>query len=172
MFRWPDLLLATAGAVIAVTGVASAHEPIVATAPVIDMALTTTTMDLPITSIDGAMSIHRTRVILQSDVLFAFDSATLSTGAQARIRAVSRVLDLRRPRTITIDGYTDARGSAAYNMRLSLRRAEEVRASLAHEVTTPDVSVRAEGRGETSPMASNRNAVGRALNRRVEIRFR
>jgi outer membrane protein OmpA-like peptidoglycan-associated protein len=171
MFRWPDLLLAAAATVIAISGVASAQAPVGAAAPVLDLALPTKTMDLPVASIDGTVSIHRTRVTLQSDVLFAFDSATLSTRAQARIRDVGHALDLRRSRTINIEGHTDARGSAAYNLRLSLRRAKEVRASLALELIAPEVSIRAVGRGETSPVASNSSPAGRALNRRVEIRF-
>jgi OOP family OmpA-OmpF porin len=110
-------------------------------------------LDLPVMSIDGAVSIHRARVVVQSDVLFAFDSARLSSRAVAQLKMVADELDRRHARAITVEGYTDSRGSNAYNARLSQRRADAV------------------GRGEAAPVATNATAHGRALNRRVEIRF-
>jgi outer membrane protein OmpA-like peptidoglycan-associated protein len=123
-------------------------------------------IDAPVTSIDGSMVITRARVTLQSDVLFAFDSATLNARARERIGEAAQAIAQRRPRSVVVEGYTDSRGSTAYNLRLSQRRAEAVRRAL------PGLRARAVGRGESAPVASNATANGRSLNRRVEIRFR
>jgi outer membrane protein OmpA-like peptidoglycan-associated protein len=123
-------------------------------------------IDAPISSIDGSMVITRARVTLQSDVLFAFDSATLSAAARRRIEQAARAIAQRRPRSVVVEGFTDSRGGAGYNLRLSQRRAEAVRQALT------GIKARAAGRGEAAPVASNATANGRSLNRRVEIRFR
>jgi outer membrane protein OmpA-like peptidoglycan-associated protein len=125
-------------------------------------------IDAPVASIDGSMVVTRARVTLQSDVLFGFDSAALPARARARIAEAADAIRRRRPRTITVEGFTDSRGSASYNLRLSQRRAEAVRRTLAASGLTAS----AVGRGEAAPVASNGTARGRSLNRRVEIRFR
>jgi len=125
-------------------------------------------VDAPVTSVDGSMVITRARVTLQSDVVFAFDSAALSARARDRIDTAAQTIRQRRPRTITVEGFTDSRGSASYNIQLSQRRAEAVRGVLAASGLTAG----AVGRGEAAPVASNTTAHGRSLNRRVEIRFR
>jgi OmpA-OmpF porin, OOP family len=138
------------------------------TAVVVTAALTSPVVpiDAPVTSIDGSMVITRTRVTLQSDVLFAFDSATLSAVARRRVADAAQTIARRSPRSVVVEGFTDSRGSAAYNLRLSQRRAEAVRRALV------GVTATAAGRGEGAPVASNATAQGRSLNRRVEIRFR
>jgi OmpA-OmpF porin, OOP family len=67
-----------------------------------------------------------------------------------------------------VAGYGDAAGSHSYNRELSLARADSVRDAL--EVYGVDPArIRAEGRGEAEPRASNDSEAGRAANRRVEI---
>jgi outer membrane protein OmpA-like peptidoglycan-associated protein len=171
MFRWASGLLAAGGLVAATAGVA-VGDGAVTTAPVAAMTLRATPLDLPISSLDGTISIHRARVTLQSDVLFRFDSSRLSRRAEARLREVAHELDRRRPRTIHVEGHTDNRGSAIYNMRLSQRRAVSVRDALGVSLAGHGASIRAFGRGETEPVAPNASRLGRARNRRVEIRFR
>jgi outer membrane protein OmpA-like peptidoglycan-associated protein len=99
-------------------------------------------------------------------VLFAFDSATLSAAARRRIEQAAQAIAQRRPRTVVVEGFTDSRGGAGYNLRLSQRRAEAVRQALT------GIKAQAVGRGEAAPVTSNATAHGRSLNRRVEIRFR
>ncbi|HWT93473.1 MAG TPA: OmpA family protein [Solirubrobacteraceae bacterium] len=99
-----------------------------------------------------------TTYAVPADVLFAFDSARVT----ARGRRALRRLDVRGP--VTVVGHTDARGAAAYNLRLSRRRAAAVTRALGGGT---DVTVRA--RGEAEPVASNARAAGRARNRRVEL---
>jgi OOP family OmpA-OmpF porin len=155
MFRSVSAIALAVGLIV----VGSAQASSALTFPV--MAL-----DLPVVSIDGAVSIHRARVVVQSDVLFAFDSARLSSRASGQLKMVTDELDRRHARAITVEGYTDSRGSNAYNARLSRRRADAVRAAFGTRF-----GARAVGRGEAAPVASNATAHGRALNRRVEIRF-
>ena len=70
---------------------------------------------------------------------------------------------------IEIIGHTDSDGDNAYNEDLSRRRAQSVRSWLNDQ--NIDVSnVKADGKGESSPVASNATDEGKALNRRVEVR--
>jgi outer membrane protein OmpA-like peptidoglycan-associated protein len=170
MFRWVSGGLATAAAVAAAAGVASGRG-VITGGPIVRVSLPTMLVDLPRTAIDGSMSINRARITLQSDVLFAFGSATLSRRASVQLRAVTRELERRNPRTIRVEGYTDNRGSSSYNLKLSRARAASVREALAVGRTT-GVPIHVVGRGEGKPLVSNTTARGRALNRRVEIRFR
>ena len=66
-----------------------------------------------------------------------------------------------------IVGYTDSIGSAAYNQKLSEKRANEVQRMLIESGVNP-AQLSAEGRGEANPVASNKTAQGRAQNRRIE----
>ncbi len=71
---------------------------------------------------------------------------------------------------LIIIGHTDSVGADAYNLDLSQRRAQSV--SEVIKTYLPEdqrMKLRALGEGERSPMATNRNYQGRALNRRVEF---
>ena len=68
-------------------------------------------------------------------------------------------------------GHTDNTGAAAYNQNLSARRANAVGNVLINNGVSAGRIVTI-GRGEDQPIASNQNAQGRALNRRVEIVIR
>jgi OOP family OmpA-OmpF porin len=65
-------------------------------------------------------------------------------------------------------GHADSIGSDEYNQRLSVRRAESVKAYLTSKGLEPN-RVYTEGKGEKQPVASNKTADGRAKNRRTEI---
>ncbi|NPA74345.1 MAG: OmpA family protein [Epsilonproteobacteria bacterium] len=69
---------------------------------------------------------------------------------------------------IEVKGYTDSRGSADYNKKLSLMRAMAVRTRLVQLGVDPDKII-ANGYGEADPVASNDTEEGRYLNRRVVI---
>ncbi|EQD41019.1 lipoprotein, partial [mine drainage metagenome] len=66
-------------------------------------------------------------------------------------------------------GYTDSTGTAAYNLKLSQRRADAVRQFVITEGVAPG-QLRTRGYGLADPIASNRTASGRALNRRVVLK--
>ncbi len=65
-------------------------------------------------------------------------------------------------------GHTDSIGTDAYNQKLSVRRAEAVKAYLVSKGIEKN-RVYTEGKGEKQPVADNKTAEGRAKNRRVEI---
>lgn len=107
-------------------------------------------------------------IISLSGVLFQTGGAQLSEAAQRRLETVVQALRAYPDRQITIEGYTDAQGSDDSNRQLSQRRADAVRAYLEQRGVDPS-RLRAVGRGELNPIASNDTAEGRASNRRVEI---
>jgi outer membrane protein OmpA-like peptidoglycan-associated protein len=107
-------------------------------------------------------------VVNVSDVLFDFDSANLKPGAREKIAHVATILRSHPDLKIQVEGHTDAVGSDGYNLRLSERRAESVRASMVQQGVNRDV-VGTAGFGESQPVATNGTAVGRQQNRRVEI---
>lgn len=72
---------------------------------------------------------------------------------------------------VTIVGYTDSVGSDKYNLVLSLRRAESVKAKLIELGLEADRVLKIEGLGETNPVASNADEEGRFQNRRVEFKL-
>ena len=121
-------------------------------------------------SADGAVTDRGGREFrLSSDVLFAFDRADLTPRARTELARIAATITAQPGvRSVSITGYTDAQGAPAYNVGLSRRRADAVRAALAPAL--PGVALTAAGRGEESPIATNDTDPGRALNRRVEIR--
>ena len=65
-------------------------------------------------------------------------------------------------------GHTDSIGTDAYNQKLSMRRAEAVKAYIVSKGVEQS-RVYTEGKGETQPVADNATAEGRAKNRRVTV---
>lgn len=73
-------------------------------------------------------------------------------------------------RELVVIGHTDSVGSDSYNRQLSQRRAQAVSEVIKSYLPQEHrAKLRAEGMGERSPIASNSNYQGRALNRRVEF---
>lgn len=105
-------------------------------------------------------------VVNLPDVLFEFDRAGLTYDAQETVREIADVVRTAPGRSIAIEGHTDSVGSDSYNQRLSEDRA----ASVARELRSEGAgSLRVRGFGESRPIASNTDSVGRARNRRVEV---
>lgn len=110
-------------------------------------------------------------VDLQAEVLFAKDSARLSSSARSRIASVAREIDPQAGTTIRVYGFTDDLGSAAHGDTLSRQRAASVQGVLAEELKNAAVSFITRGFGERQPVASNATEAGRQKNRRVRISF-
>jgi len=69
---------------------------------------------------------------------------------------------------LKLAGYTDATGSAALNLKLSKGRAEAIKMFLVSRGADPAL-IQTDGFGKANPIASNKTAAGRKLNRRVEF---
>ncbi|MDF0731216.1 OmpA family protein [Pseudomonas entomophila] len=104
----------------------------------------------------------------QGQVLFAFDSAALSAGAQQRLQALMPKLGDPSVVSVKVIGHTDSVGSDSYNQALSERRAASVAQYLISQGLTPS-KVTSQGRGEREPVADNDTDAGRSQNRRVEL---
>ena len=115
------------------------------------------------------------RVELAADVLFEFDKADLLPKAEETLTKAAELVKKRSSGgVVRIEGHTDAKGSASYNKKLSLRRAESVKTWLGtHGLAGMRFS--SEGFGADKPVAPNTkpdgsdDPEGRQKNRRVEI---
>jgi outer membrane protein len=110
------------------------------------------------------------RIIEQSVIVravdFEFNLSQLTVPAQQTLDEVARALLTQPELNVEIQGHTDSIGSVAYNLNLSQRRAEAVKAYLIGKGVSASV-LTAKGYGKAKPIASNDNAEGRAQNRRV-----
>jgi len=104
-------------------------------------------------------------------VNFITDSAELTSGSKRVLNRVAQSLKEWSEVDVEIEGHTDSVADDAYNMDLSQRRAESVRAYLISRGVSAS-RLTAKGYGETRPVASNDTPEGRARNRRVELRKR
>ncbi|MCU4117807.1 OmpA family protein [Variovorax sp. N23] len=108
------------------------------------------------------------KVTFAADAFFDFDKSVLKPEGRAKLDdLVSKIRDVNLEVIIAV-GHTDSIGSDAYNQRLSVRRAEAVKAYLVTKGIERN-RVYTEGKGEKQPVADNKTAEGRAKNRRVEI---
>jgi len=85
-------------------------------------------------------------------------------------QVVSELVAQKAYRKVRVEGHTDAAGPAAYNQRLSLKRAKAVRNYLINHGVEASI-LSAIGRGEEQPAADNATTDGRAKNRRVELHW-
>ncbi len=108
------------------------------------------------------------KVTLAADVLFDFDKSVLKPAGKSKLDdLVAKIRGINLEVVIAI-GHTDSIGSDAYNQKLSVRRAESVKAYLVSKGVEPN-RIYTEGKGEKQPVASNKTKDGRQKNRRVEI---
>ena len=108
------------------------------------------------------------KVTYAADAFFDFDKAVLKADAKAKLDDLYSKTNGVNLEVIIAVGHTDSVGSDAYNQKLSVARAEAVKAYLVSKGAEKN-RVYTEGKGEKSPVADNKSAAGRAKNRRVEI---
>lgn len=104
------------------------------------------------------------------NVEFEPGSAVLTDAGKERLAPVAEFLANQLEVQVTVIGHTDAQGSESYNQKLSEGRAEAV-AEYLESRGIAHARLSSRGRGESQPVADNKTAEGRALNRRVELRI-
>jgi len=108
------------------------------------------------------------KVTYAADAFFDFDKAVLKPAGKSKLDELVANLNGLNLEVIIAVGHTDSVGSVAYNQKLSVRRAESVKAYLVSKGVEAN-RVYTEGKGKSQPVADNKTAAGRAKNRRVEI---
>jgi OOP family OmpA-OmpF porin len=108
------------------------------------------------------------KVTLAADVLFDFDKAILKNEGKNKLDDLATKVKAINLEVVIAIGHTDSIGADAYNQKLSVRRAESVKAYLVSRGVEPN-RIYTEGKGEKQPVASNKTKDGRQKNRRVEI---
>lgn len=115
------------------------------------------------------------RIELASDVLFDFDSASIQAKARPALTRIARFIRGNAKGEVRILGYTDGKGSAAYNQQLSERRARAVETWFVEKDGLHRNAFVTQGFGARNPVAPNTkpdgsdDPQGRQKNRRVEI---
>jgi outer membrane protein OmpA-like peptidoglycan-associated protein len=112
---------------------------------------------------------------LSGDVLFDYDKAALKPEAEQALKKVAVVLSQFPESKVTVEGYTDSKGTRSVNMQLSHERAQAVKDWLIKSGGVAGANISVKGFGEQYAIAPNTNGdgtdnpLGRALNRRVSI---
>ncbi len=101
-------------------------------------------------------------------VFFDWDRADLTARAKQIVASAAEASTHVQTTRIEVDGYTDLSGTAAYNQKLSVRRAQTVQTELVRDgVSASEISIH--GYGESNPLVPTAKGVREPQNRRVEI---
>lgn len=118
---------------------------------------------------EALAKVEKKKIVITKRIHFEFDKAVIRPISFRILDAVVDILKTNSDiRKVRVEGHCDYKGSDAYNMRLSQRRANAVRDYLMAHGVEADRLV-AVGYGESRPIATNETAEGRARNRRVEF---
>jgi outer membrane protein OmpA-like peptidoglycan-associated protein len=118
------------------------------------------------------------RIELAADVLFDFDKADILPKAQEALKQAAGIIRDKGKGTVRVEGHTDAKGSDAYNQKLSERRAAAVKAWFIEKEGIRNLEFATTGFGAKQPKAPNKKTDGsddpdgRQKNRRVEVILR
>lgn len=99
-------------------------------------------------------------------IRFEFDRTVITSSEMDKLSRLAN--SSTKGSRIVVEGHTDSKGSSAYNLRLSERRASAVKTALVR-MGMPADSIRLLERGKTSPLYSNDTERHRALNRRATV---
>ncbi len=120
-------------------------------------------------AVDAVGCTKAAQVIILEGVNFKTNSAELELNAKTILNKTAESLNLAPGLRVEIGGHTDWVGPAAYNKRLSNKRAESVKSYLISRGVSSS-NLETQGYGESTPVADNKTADGRARNRRVELK--
>jgi outer membrane protein OmpA-like peptidoglycan-associated protein len=116
-------------------------------------------------------AMNKYQMTTSATVLFALNSATLTTDGKKELDDFARQADGLQRYVIEVQGFTDRTGPASVNEILSEARAQEVARYLANEHQIPVRSIATLGSGYALPVADDKTRDGRKQNRRVEVRL-
>ncbi|MFY7964696.1 MAG: OmpA family protein [Chitinophagaceae bacterium] len=106
---------------------------------------------------------------IASKIFFENNSDKLKVASLVQLDELAAILNRYEAANLTVEGHTDNVGKDDFNMTLSQKRTESVKNYLATK-GIDEVRLTATGFGETKPIADNKSSLGRAKNRRVELR--
>lgn len=112
------------------------------------------------------------KTMLPSDLLFDFNKADLRESAKVGLMKLALLIDRNPNLYCWIEGHTDLVGSDAFNLELSLRRAEAVKTYLVESLRMDASRISTRGFGRYQPMVTTGTPEEQTANRRVEIRMR
>ncbi len=107
-----------------------------------------------------------------NNVLFDFDKYAVKKEYRKNLDNLGRFLKKNPQAYAVLSGFTDSIGTEAYNIKLSQRRAESVRNYLQNKFQISSKRLLPYWYGYANPVATNKTAQGRQLNRRVTIALR
>ena len=108
------------------------------------------------------------KIEVKEKIQFDANKATIKKDAAQGLDSLVSKLTGVTLEVIVLVGHTDSVGNDAYNQKLSVRRAEAVKAYLVSKGIEAN-RIYTEGKGESQPVADNKTAEGRAKNRRVDV---
>jgi outer membrane protein OmpA-like peptidoglycan-associated protein len=111
-----------------------------------------------------------TGLLVLDAVYFETGRTEISINSKPYLDMLAKMLTKYPKLQIEVDGHTDNVGGDGYNQKLSEGRALAVRNHLVGQAPALEGRLTAKGFGESSPKADNRDAAGRTLNRRTELR--
>jgi outer membrane protein OmpA-like peptidoglycan-associated protein len=173
--RTSDLTMHTEALVMATTSLVFREENLAGAAPVLGGSAQSLVGQVQ--GLQVKETATETRIALAADILFDFDKADIRPSAAAALNQVAGVLRQRAVAVARIEGHTDAKGTPAYNQRLSERRAASVQKWLVEREGLVSTKFALQGLGATRPVVPNTkldgsdDPDGRQKNRRVEIVF-
>ncbi len=109
-----------------------------------------------------------TKVTYAVDTFFDFNKSVLKADGKAKLDDLAGKVKAINLEVIIAVGHTDSVGSDVYNQKLSVKRADAVKAYLITKGIEKN-RVYTEGKGKKQPVADNKTDAGRSKNRRVEI---
>jgi outer membrane protein OmpA-like peptidoglycan-associated protein len=146
------------GGTVSETATVTVKAPVAAPPPPPPMAVAPVVV--PVVAPKAVMSLH---------VNFDTNKYTIRPADLAELQKAVEFVKQNPDVKIQLVGYTDSRGNAKYNQKLSEKRAESVKKYIEGEATIAPEKITSEGKGEADPVGDNKTKEGQFLNRRVEL---
>src|SRR3954466_3902278 len=110
-----------------------------------------------------------TKLRMPDDQLFSYDSADLQGSAMTQLQKLATLIKRNPKATFTVEGYTDSLGSPDYNLELSQRRADSVKAYLVEAMGINPAQVETRGYGASRFLVAPRPVPVNSPEEQIEI---